>query len=93
MKNNAAFRDLLAVVADGFHRASVHGLFAKRFFGRIFGLLVEIAVTAIIIAFVIRRCRLTAQVTINALVIHVEFPLHVFRIFVRLVCHIKGRAN
>src|SRR5580704_5416700 len=51
---------LTAIAADGFHGASLHGLFAQSFLVRAFRLFIDIGMTAVIVARKIRGSRLTA---------------------------------
>lgn len=76
-----------AVVANGFDRATFLGLFTASFLVRIFRLFINIGIPAVFVALEIVRCRLAAQVAINALVIDVELSRYVFGIFVCDVCH------
>ena len=69
----ATGRPLLAVAADRFHGAAFHRLFAKIGFVVVFRLLEHVTVSAIVVARKIGRCRFTAQVAIDALVIDVIF--------------------
>ena len=78
---------LSAVVANGFDRAAFLGFLATRFLVRIFRLLIDEGVTAVIVPFEIIRRGLAAQVAIDALIIYVIFAGDILRIFVRDVCH------
>src|SRR6266571_6233633 len=51
---------LTSVVTDRFDRAAFHRFFAESFFLGRFGLLVDVGVTAVVVAFEIRRCSLPA---------------------------------
>jgi phage-related holin len=77
----------LSVVSDGFYWATLHGLLAEGFFFGRFRLFVNVAVTAIIIAFEVGWCRLAAQVAIDALIVHIELARYVVAVFVCYVCH------
>jgi hypothetical protein len=76
-----------AVVADGFHGAAFLGFVAALFLVGRGRLLVNEGVTAVFVALEIVRGRLAAQVTVNALVVHVEFAGDVFGVFVSSVSH------
>jgi len=80
-------KSLRAVIADRFDRATFHRFFAKRFlFGRL-GLLVNVGVTAVVVALEIGRRCFAAQIAIDALFIDIGFPRHIFRVFVGNVRH------
>lgn len=78
---------VLTVVSDGLDWATVHGLLAESLLFRSFGLLVNIAVTTIVITLEICRSSLATQIAVDALVIHENFPLNVVAVFVCCVCH------
>jgi hypothetical protein len=80
-------KTLRAVAADRLDRATFHRLFAKRLFFRRFGLFVNVGVPAIIVATKIRRCRFTAKIAVNALIIDVELSIYIFGIFICGVGH------
>jgi hypothetical protein len=84
---------LFAVVADGFDRASGHGFFAETDFFFVLRLLENVAVTSIVIAGEIGRCGLAAEITVNALVVHVERASGVLGILVCEVCHCFEELN
>jgi hypothetical protein len=84
---------LLAVVADRLNWAAFHRFLTKGSFRIVLGLLVEVAVTAVVVTLEVCRCGFAAEVAIDALVIDVEFAGYVFRIFVRLISHRNGRAS
>ena len=65
-------RVLNAVAANRLNRATFHRLFAKRRFGIAFRLLVEEAVSPVVIALEVSGGRFATEVAIDALVIHVE---------------------
>ena len=75
------------IVADGFDRTSFHGFLAKRRLLRGGRLLKHIGVAAVVAAHEISGCGFPAQVAVNALVIDVKRSGHVFRVFIRNVCH------
>ena len=80
-------RWLLAVATNRFDRAAFHGFLALRFFvgrGRLFE---DERISSVIIARVIGRGSFPAQVTINALIVHVVFSGHVFWILICDVSH------
>ena len=77
------------LVPDRLDRAVLHRLVAL---GQLLGglrLLVDIAVTTIVIALEIRRSGFAAQIAVDALVIHEKFSLNVVAVFVCYVCHIN----
>lgn len=78
---------LLAVGADGLHGASSHRFVGEALFLFVFRLLENIAVTAIVITSEIGGRSFAAQVTVDALIIHVEFTGGVLGILVGDVCH------
>src|SRR5947209_14446637 len=78
---------LAAVVSDGFNRATFHRLFAEAFFFRRLRLFVDVRMTAVVVAFEIRRRSFAAQIAVDALLIDVEFTGCVFGIFVGDVGH------
>ena len=51
------------------------------------GLLKDVGITAVVLAHEIGRGSLTAQIAVDALVVHVEFSGHAFHIFIRNVGH------
>src|SRR5262249_38828954 len=78
---------LRAVVADGFDRAAFLGFLAPGFLLWRFGLLVNVRITAVLIALKVIRRRFAAQVAVNALVVHVVFSGYVDFVFVCQVSH------
>lgn len=73
---------LFAVVSDGFDRAAFHCLLAESLlFGRL-RLLIDIAVTAIVISREIRGRCLAAKVAVDALIVHEVFAGDILRIFI-----------
>ena len=77
----------LAVAAYGLDRATIHGLLAELLLLGSLRLFEDEAVAAVIIAFEVRRGRLTAEITIDALIIHVKLAPDVVAVFVCCVCH------
>ena len=78
---------LSTVIADGFDRAAFLGfLTARLFFGR-GRLFADDRVSAVFIALEIARRRFTAQVAVNALVVHVVFARDIFGIAICSVSH------
>src|SRR2546426_2810829 len=67
-------KKILAVVADGFDRATFHRFFAARFFFRILRLFVNVGMSTVIVAFEIRRRGFAAQIAIDTLVVDIKFP-------------------
>src|ERR1700730_18234964 len=73
---------LTAVVADRFDRATFHRLFTKAFFLGRLRLLVNVGVTAVVVALEIRGRSFATQIAVDALFIDIEFAGSIFRIFV-----------
>jgi hypothetical protein len=78
---------LSAVAADGFDGTAFLRFVAERFFLGTFGLLVNEGMAAVVIALEICGRSFAAQIAVDALVIDVELPLYVLRIFVCNVSH------
>ena len=78
-----------AVVADGFHGATFHGLLAQGFFLFVLRLFIEKGIAAIIVPGKVLWSRLAAQVTINALSVAVVFTCCVVFVFIFFSCHDK----
>ena len=78
-----------AIVADGFHGATFHGLLAQGFFLFVLRLFVEEGVAAIIVPGEILRRRFAAEVTINALGVAVVFACCVVFVFIFFSRHDK----
>src|SRR5258708_39262945 len=81
---------LAAVVADGFDGAAFLGFFAAGFFVRILRLLVNERITAVVVAFEIVGRGFAAQITVDALVVHVVLSAGIFGIF---ICYISHKIN
>jgi hypothetical protein len=80
-------RILSTVVADRFDRATFHRLFAKTFFLGRLRLLVNVRVTAVVVALEIRGRSFPAQIAVDALLIDIEFASGIFGIFVGNIGH------
>ena len=78
-----------AIIADGFHRTTFHGLLTQGFFLLVFRLFVEIRIASIIVPGEILRRRFATQVTINALSVAVIFTCCVVFVFIFFSCHDK----
>src|SRR6266581_1070548 len=78
---------LRPVATNRFDWATFHCFFAERFFFRAFRLLVNVGMTAIVVPFEVGGRGLPAQITVDALIIDVEFARYVFGVFVRSVGH------
>lgn len=76
-----------AVIADGFDRAAFHGFLAELLFIGRFRLLVDVGVTAVIIAAKIARSGFAAEIAVDALIIDVKFAGQVFGIAISDVSH------
>jgi hypothetical protein len=79
---------LLAIAANGLDRAAGEGFFAEILFLVGFGLLVNVGVTAVVIALEVGGRGLAAEVTINALVVNVVGSRCVMGILVSGVGHL-----
>ena len=76
-----------AVVADRFDRATFHRFLAESFFLGRLRLLVNVGVSAVVVALEIGGRGFAAQIAVDALFIDVEFAGCVFGIFVGDVGH------
>jgi len=81
---------LLAVAADGLDRATFHGFFAEAFLLGGNRLLVNVAVAAVIVAREVCGRSFAAKIAIDALIVDVEGPCDVLRVFVSEVSHRFG---
>jgi hypothetical protein len=81
--------DLFPVATDGLDRTTFHRLFAEGFLLGRLGLLVYVGVPTVVVPFEVRRRRLAAQVTIDALVVDVKSAEDVLRIAVGCVSHVS----
>ena len=82
-----AKRLLRAVVANGFDGAAFLGFLASRLFVRIFGLLVNERIAAVVVSLEIVGGSFAAEIAVNALIVHVVFAGRVFGIFICNVSH------
>ena len=78
---------LLAVVTDRLDRATLEGLRAKRDILRGCRLLDDKGVTAVVIAAEESRCRLSAQIAVDTLLIDIELTGSVRGPFFSFICH------
>jgi hypothetical protein len=78
----------ISVTAYGFNWAAFHRLFAEPFLVWRLRLLVNVGVAAVVISLEICRGGFAAQITIDALIIDIEFARDVLGIFVRGVGHV-----
>jgi hypothetical protein len=76
--------DLLAVASDRFDWAAFHCLLAERLLFRGLRLLINVGVTAVVVAGEIGRSSFTAEIAVDALIIYVETSSDVLGI---LVCY------
>jgi len=85
----------ISVIANRFHRAAFHRFFAEYFFFWRLRLLVNEGVAAVVIPLEVCRGGFAAQITIDALIIDIEFARYVLGIFVRGVGHVfpEGEAE
>jgi hypothetical protein len=79
----------LTIVTDGFDGATFHGLFALGLLFRAPRLLEDVGITAIVAASEITGRSFTAEIAINALIVHVKFAGYIFFVFIRLNSHGK----
>jgi hypothetical protein len=82
------WRKLFTVATNGFDRASGESFFAERTLVIRLGLLVNVGVAAVIVALEVGWRGLAAQVTVNALIIHVVRAYDVLGVFVCGVGHL-----
>jgi hypothetical protein len=78
----------ISVIANGFNRAAFHRFFAEPFFFGCLRLLVNVGVAAVVIPLEVCRGGFAAQITVDALIIDIEFARYVLGIFVRGVGHV-----
>jgi hypothetical protein len=78
----------ISVIANGFNRAAFHRFFAEPFLLWTLRLLVNVGVAAVVIPLEVCRSGFAAQITIDALIIDIEFARYVLGIFVRGVGHV-----
>src|SRR5580658_4368182 len=82
-----------AVVADGFDRAAFHGFLAELFLVGAAWLLVDVGVTAVVVAAKIAGGGFAAKIAVDALIIDVIFAGNIFGIAVCDVSHSFLRSN
>jgi hypothetical protein len=82
-----AATNLRPVTTNRFDWATFHRFLTERFFFRRLRLLIDVRMTAIVIPFEIGGRGLPAQITVDALIIDVEFAFYVFGVFVRGIGH------
>src|ERR1700677_643079 len=75
------WKRLYAVAADRLDRAAFHGFFAEVFFIGAFWLLEDVGVASVVVSCEICGRGFAAEVAVDALVVHVKFSSHVFRVF------------
>src|SRR3989338_2458619 len=76
-----------SVASDGFDGAAFLSFLAQSFFVRRLRLLFHERIAAALISVKIARCRLPAQVAVDALRVHVERAGRIVRIFIGFICH------
>lgn len=81
---------LVAVVSDGFDRATFEGFHALLFFFGVFGLLDHVGVASVLIARKILRRGFPAQVAVDALLIDIELACYIVFKLLTLICHNVG---
>jgi len=90
MKNDRYWKSG-SVIADGFDGTAFHRFLAKLLLFRSGWLLVDVGITAIVVAAKITGSGLTAKIAVDTLVIDVIFAGKVFGIAICDVCHKKPR--
>ena len=78
-----------AVVADGFHRAAIHGLLALFLLLLVLRLFCDEGVAPVVIPSEAGWCCLAAEITVDALFIHKKFACSVFLVFVFDFSHVE----
>jgi hypothetical protein len=78
----------LTVATNGLDWAALEGLFTESALVIRLGLLVEVGMTAVVVALEISRCRLTAEIAVDALIVHVVCAFSVLGVFVFSVRHL-----
>jgi hypothetical protein len=79
---------LSPIVADSLDGTALHGFLTLFALFVVFRLLIHVGITFVFLALEIVWCRLTAEVTVDALTIYVESALHIFGISIFFVCHV-----
>ena len=77
----------IAVIADRFDRAAFHRFFTESLFLRRLWLFIDIGMAAIIVPLEIRGSSFAAQISVDALIVYVEFARYVFGVFVSGIGH------
>ena len=85
----------ISIIAYGFDRAALHRFFAEPFLVWRLRLLVNVGVAAVVIPLEVCRGCFAAQITIDALIIDIEFARYILGIFVCGVGHVfpEGEAE
>jgi hypothetical protein len=85
----------ISVIANGFNRAAFHRFSAEPFLVLRLRLLVNVGVATVVIPLEVCRGGFAAQITVDALIIDIEFARYVLGIFVRCVGHVfpEGEAE
>jgi len=78
---------IVTVVANGFNRASFHGLFAERSLIVGLRLLIEVSVTTVFVPRKVVRRSFTTKVAVNALIIDEIFAFYVVVVSIFVFCH------
>jgi hypothetical protein len=86
-KRRAPNAYLGSIAPYSLYRTPFHCLFAKTFFLGTLWLLEDVRMAAIVIPSEVCGRSLTAEITVYALIIDVEFTCHILWIFVRNVSH------
>jgi len=84
---------LIAVLADGIHRATFESFHAKGDFVLRGGLLVDERVTTLVMTGKKVWCSLAAEITIYALLINEKFAANIIFPFVGFVCHVGAKQD
>jgi hypothetical protein len=85
----------ISVITNGFNRAAFHRFSAEPFLVLRLRLFVNVGVATVVIPLEVCRGGFAAQITIDALIIDIEFARYVLGIFVRGVGHVfpEGEAE
>jgi hypothetical protein len=86
-EKEAGTEGCLAVVTDGLDRAFLHGILASLLLFLVLGLLGDVGVTLVLVALEVVGSGLAAQVTVDAVGIHVPGTVDVVFHFIGIISH------